>query len=989
MALNHDTYSGTIVDDDHLPVVTINPKETPIESNADPEFVFSRQDASYRARLTIDAQVARTTSEGREESYAVSTWIPPGDQSTTFRFRTAGLLYTSPYEDVHYAATIVAGPGKYIVGTPDSATVTVLGDDGIRLFNVTVSASPSTYDAVGDEITFTYEAQNDNVGPVPSGAPITLRSRLVEDFVISESALQRGEVSTASRVYTITQDDLDAEYIYEYAYVEDEFIRSTERPAYAYLTDADVWYTIRYRAYYDVPEDFRFGHNVYVVQHGDPSYDHTVRAYTVDETATAGLDYTATSRTLTFLAADEEDRKWFTVYPLDDKLDEPLETYEVIVVDAQDENQEYARARYGILDNDPPVVPLIHYPRTSTPLESHGDLEVAIALQHPNHDNLLRSGHTVEVSYEVVGDTAQAGVDFTRRTGRLTFAPGVQEHSIFIPIIDDTIDEPDEVFHIVLFDGVHMDIPADRERGTVRIKDNDVSTGEVALTLSPADVNEEAGGTAITVTATSHAAARAAPTEFAVQVAGGTASEGIDFTDVADLTLTIPAEHSTGTAVFTLTPIDDGMVEGPETVTVTATTTDPALTVTPAAGVEVRITDDDSPGVSVQPPALTIDEGQSASYSVVLNSVPAGIVTVDASLTAGAGAVTVAPKSLTFSATDWDTAQQVTVTAVADTDGDDAQATVGHTVAGADYGSVSAAPVTVTVRDDETASSEIELVPDPTSVAESGGDRTITVTARLDAAPRAAATAVQVEIAAGTATPGEDYAVVEAFEVTIAAGMVSGSATFALSPVSDEVDEEDETLSLAGQVVEGGTPVPDALPVAGGSVTIADHDTRGVLVSDAALPVEEGESGSYTIRLTSAPTQPAAVEVEVPANTDLRVSPTHLYFTRADWSTAQTVRIFAHADADTVDDTVHADPRGDRGRLRRNRRGRCGRHHYRADLGGGDGAGRARPGGIGGTGIRGGLVQGDRGGSSGALPHRGANGEQQRHREAGRRLRGD
>ena len=260
VALNHDTYSGTIVDDDHLPVVTINPKETPIESNADPEFVFSRQDASYRARLTIDAQVARTTSEGREESYAVSTWIPPGDQSTTFRFRTAGLLYTSPYEDVHYAATIVAGPGKYIVGTPDSATVTVLGDDGIRLFNVTVSASPSTYDAVGDEITFTYEAQNDNVGPVPSGAPITLRSRLVEDFVISESALQRGEVSTASRVYTITQDDLDAEYIYEYAYVEDEFIRSTERPAYAYLTDADVWYTIRYRAYYDVPEDFRFGH---------------------------------------------------------------------------------------------------------------------------------------------------------------------------------------------------------------------------------------------------------------------------------------------------------------------------------------------------------------------------------------------------------------------------------------------------------------------------------------------------------------------------------------------------------------------------------------------------------------------------------------------------------------------------------------------------------------------------------------------------------
>ena len=143
--------------------------------------------------------------------------------------------------------------------------------------------------------------------------------------------------------------------------------------------------------------------------------------------------------------------------------------------------------------------------------------------------------------------------------------------------------------------------------------------------------------------------------------------------------------------------------------------------------------------------------------------------------------------------------------------------------------------------------------------------------------------------------------------------MVSGSATFALSPVSDEVDEEDETLSLAGQVVEGGTPVPGALPVAGGSVTIADDDTRGVLVSDAALPVVEGESGSYTIRLTSAPTQPAAVEVRCrqrgPAGIadPLVLHPRRLEH-RAD------VRIFAHADADTVDDPVtltHAVTGGD------------------------------------------------------------------------------
>ena len=125
---------------------------------------------------------------------------------------------------------------------------------------------------------------------------------------------------------------------------------------------------------------------------------------------------------------------------------------------------------------------------------------------------------------------------------------------------------------------------------------------------------------------------------------------------------------------------------------------------------------------------------------------------------------------------------------------------------------------------------------------------------------------------------------VDAFEVTIPAGAASGSATFTLSPVSDDVDEDDETLSLTGQVVESGTPVVDALPVTGATVTIVDDDSRGVEVSTTALTVEEGGQASYTIRLTSAPSQDATVEVVPPANADLMVSPTHYYFTRGDWS---------------------------------------------------------------------------------------------------------
>ena len=84
VALNHDTYSGTIVDDDHLPVVTITPKETPIESNADPEFVFSRQDGTSLARLAIDARLPAlapkaVTTTLSPHGFRQATSRPPSD----------------------------------------------------------------------------------------------------------------------------------------------------------------------------------------------------------------------------------------------------------------------------------------------------------------------------------------------------------------------------------------------------------------------------------------------------------------------------------------------------------------------------------------------------------------------------------------------------------------------------------------------------------------------------------------------------------------------------------------------------------------------------------------------------------------------------------------------------------------------------------------------------------------------------------------------
>ena len=106
-------------------------------------------------------------------------------------------------------------------------------------------------------------------------------------------------------------------------------------------------------------------------------------------------------------------------------------------------------------------------------------------------------------------------------------------------------------------------------------------------------------------------------------------------------------------------------------------------------------------GAILSPTSLTIDEGGSDTYTVVLSTEPTANVTI--SITAG-GDVTARPNRLVFTPSNWDTERTVTLTAAQDIDGyDDTQAiTHAATSSDQDYHQVSIPDVQVTVRDDET-----------------------------------------------------------------------------------------------------------------------------------------------------------------------------------------------------------------------------------------------------------------------------------------------
>ena len=293
--------------------------------------------------------------------------------------------------------------------------------------------------------------------------------------------------------------------------------------------------------------------------------------------------------------------------------------------------------------------------------------------------------------------------------------------------------------------------------------------------------------------------------------------------------------------------------------------------------------------VTVSPTALTLEEGTSGSYTVALDAEPTESVTVEVALVPGADAdVTVSPASLTFSTSDWDQPQAVTVTAGQDLDQENDAATVSHTSSGGNYAGVEVPGVTVMVDDDDAPSTMVTLSADPADVAEGVGSsgQPVTVTAFLNAAVRSQATTVRVSVTGLTAATS-DFAAVTDFDLTIPPHTASSTATFTLVPVDDAVDEVDETVRITGTTSTAGLTVASPGPV----VTIIDDDDQpGVTLSTDALQVPPDVTTTYTVVLDSEPTASVTVKVDVVSGgIHILVLPFSLTFSPMNWDQPQTL----------------------------------------------------------------------------------------------------
>ena len=322
----------------------------------------------------------------------------------------------------------------------------------------------------------------------------------------------------------------------------------------------------------------------------------------------------------------------------------------------------------------------------------------------------------------------------------------------------------------------------------------------------------------------------------------------------------------------------------------------PAVSLGTTTQATVSITDDDGAGVSVSESSLTIAEGGSGTYTIVLDSQPTADVTVTINDPSNTD-VTAEPASLTFSSTDWNTPKTVTVNAAQDADAEDETATVTHTVTSTDssYSGASANSVAVSVTDDEVPVT-VQFGATTYEVVEG---ETVTVAVTLSADPERTVVIPLTHTPQGSTTSA-DYSGLPA-NVTFSTGDMSQTITF--TATQDDVDDGGKSVLLGfGTTLPGGVSLGTTTTT---TVNITDDDGAGVSVSEASLTIVEGSSGTYTIVLDSQPTADVTVTINDPSNNaDVTADPASLTFSSTDWSTPQTVTVSAAHDNDTSNETA-------------------------------------------------------------------------------------
>ena len=368
----------------------------------------------------------------------------------------------------------------------------------------------------------------------------------------------------------------------------------------------------------------------------------TVTVGASGSTATRGAaeDYTGTQTvSITIPANTAEATENVSIAPRDDRLVEGAET---VVIGGTATGFSVTPATFTITDNDNTSDTITLSLSTTSLGEAANPTEVTVTATV--NDGAVASDTTVTLS---LGGTAVSGTgkDYTFTPATLpdiTISAGEVSGTAMVSIapVDDDVDESDGTterpHETVIFTPAASGF-SNLNSATLTITDNDIASMTINLSAVPSSVREADGGTAATITVTATLAGdktRSSDTTVALGSSlGGTAGSGDYMSSYASLSsksITIPAGMSSADlSTFTITPVDDSLTEGGETITVTGSLS--GFTVNAAT---INLVDNDTPSTSLTL-SVDTDSGTMGDQDSLAEGDSAKSVTITATLDGG------------------------------------------------------------------------------------------------------------------------------------------------------------------------------------------------------------------------------------------------------------------------------------------------------------------------------------------------------------------
>lgn len=475
---------------------------------------------------------------------------------------------------------------------------------------------------------------------------------------------------------------------------------------------------------------------------------------------------------------------------------------------------------------------------------------------------LLNTEPTADVSISLASSDTSEGTVFPASL-LLTPSNWNTPRTITVSGVNDDVRDGDQSYSIVVgqavsTDGSYQGLNPDDVAVTNRDSESNPIGAGVTVSGALGLTTTEAGATAsFTIVLKSQPGA-----EVTIGLSSSDTTEGT----VAPTSLIFTPDNWSAAQTVTITGTDDATVDGDQLYRIVI-----ARTVSADASydqkfdpddVDVLNKDDDAnqndPGVTVSPTGglVTTEAGDTANFSVALNTQPTADVTIGLS-SSNTNEGTVNPVNLTFTSGNWNTAQQVTITGVDDPQVDGYQPyTIVTTASSTDsnYDGIAVLDVGVTNEDDDSYS----LVITPTTgltTTESGDTDSFTV--KLDSQPDA-----DVTLDLSSSNPAEGT--VNPSSLTFTPANWSTLQTITLNGVEDLLIDGDQPYTIVTAPLSSSDANYGGLDPVDVSATNQDNDPENTCSSPPpAVDLTTGfQPGLYLcIGDDSIKTNPASVVI--------------------------------------------------------------------------------------------------------------------------------